>query len=104
MPNTDQKQTGETIKREAFEGVERHEDGSVSIVGRAAVDMFRGKVLASAIGLWLKTGMLPTRGVGVRDMARMATEYTGKQYAGSKKGLAQAKADLDQVVYSVRTH
>lgn len=73
--------------------VERSEHGVVSITGNAILG-YRALVLKSGIGLYLKTGMLPTRGFNAGRMRAMVTEYTGKPYPRSRKGLEAAYADL----------
>ena len=62
--------------------------------GPAQVNHVRGIMLKHAISLWLKTGMLTTRGLGVKRMAQVAGEYTGRRYPASRRGLAMAHEDL----------
>ena len=48
------------------------------------VNVFRAALLASSLGLWLKTKIIPTRGVGITKMLAMAEGYTGKKYKRSE--------------------
>lgn len=77
--------------------IETSKTGSVSFTGAAAVDVFRLHTLRSALKLYLATGMKPTRGVGLKQMLQLATEFTGKTYANSKAQGAQALVDLAAV-------
>ena len=51
-----------------------------SYVGSDAVHLLRAKMLRSSIKLHLATGMIPTRGVTITKMFKMAGEYTGQTY------------------------
>ena len=62
--------------------------------GPAQVNHVRGIMLKHAISLWLKTGMLTTRGLGVKRMVQLATEYTGEKYPASARGMERAYNDL----------
>lgn len=50
-----------------------------SFVGEKAVDLFRIRVLRSALKL-LKAGIQPTRGYTLTKGLQQATEYTGNTY------------------------
>lgn len=65
---------------------------ATSYVGRDAIELFRADYLKVSIRLWLKNGMKPTRGVGIKKMLSMATVYTGRKYKTSEA--AQAVDDL----------
>jgi hypothetical protein len=52
----------------------------VAYVGNDATQLFRVKMLRAAINLHAKTGMIPTRGVTITKMFRMAEQYTGQKY------------------------
>jgi hypothetical protein len=65
---------------------------ATSYIGRDATELFRVNMLKVSIRLWLKTGMKPTRGVGIKKMLGMATQYTGRSYKTSEA--AQAVDDL----------
>lgn len=68
--------------------------GGVAFVGPDAVDLYRVRLLNSAIRLHWRTGMIPTRGVTITKMFEMATRYTGKRY---KRGdHVAAMADLQR--------
>lgn len=65
---------------------------ATSYVGRDATQLFRVNMLKVSIRLWLKTGMKPTRGVGIKKMLEMASVYTGRKYKTSQA--AEAIDDL----------
>lgn len=65
---------------------------AVSYVGHDATQLFRVNMLKVSIRLWLKTGMKPTRGVGIKKMLEMASIYTGRKYKTSQA--AEAIDDL----------
>lgn len=58
------------------------------------IDMFRLRVIRSAIGLYLKTGMKPNRFYTPKNMRGWAGGFTGKVYPASRRGLEMAYADL----------
>lgn len=62
------------------------------------IDAFRLKVITSAIGIYLKTGMQVNRAYTPANMKRAASEYTGITYPRSRKGLEQAHADLTRII------
>jgi hypothetical protein len=71
-----------------------HKSGGMTFSGPDATNLFRAMTLASSLGLYAKCGMIPTRGVTITVMLKMATEYTGKKY---KRGdAAKAQADVKQ--------
>jgi hypothetical protein len=66
--------------------------GGTTFAGPDAVMLFRTAALASALGLYAKCGMIPTRGVTITRMLQSASAVTGKKY---KRGEAlKAQADL----------
>lgn len=65
---------------------------AISYVGKDATQLFRVNMLKVSIRLWLKTGMKPTRGVGIKKMLEMASHYTGRKYKTSQA--AEAIDDL----------
>lgn len=72
--------------------IEHRTCGGTSYVGTDAVNLFRARTLASALSLYAKTKIIPTRGVTGSVMLAMATHYTGKTY---KRGQhAQAAEDV----------
>lgn len=66
--------------------------------GPQAVDTFAAKVLSESLKLYEKTGLIPTRGVGLKAMLEQATRYTGAKYPASKKSIPIATASLDLLV------
>lgn len=70
--------------------VQTHAGGGASFVGPDAVNLYRAITLRSALSLFAKTGMVPTRGVTATSMLAMASEYTGKKY---KRGQHQQAAN-----------
>lgn len=61
---------------------------ATSYLGRDATELFRVNMLKSAIKLWMKTGMMPTRGIGIHKMLKMAEVYTGRKYKKSEAAFA----------------
>lgn len=61
---------------------------ATSYVGRDATELFRVNMLKSSIKLWMKTGMMPTRGIGIHKMLKMAEVYTGRKYKKSEAAYA----------------
>lgn len=61
---------------------------AVSYVGTDATTLYRVNMLKISIKLWLKTGMMPTRGVGIKKMLKMAEQYTGRKYKTSEAAYA----------------
>lgn len=61
-----------------------------------AIDVFRAKVVNSAIKLYLNTGMQANRAYTPQAMRSVASEYTGKTYPRSRKGLETAHKDLTE--------
>lgn len=72
-------------------------DGNpVSFTGESGVDVFRISTLKNGITGYIKFGMIPTRGVTISRMLKMAGEYTGKTY---KRGEGEkAVADLGSLL------
>lgn len=68
--------------------------GATTLTGNAILG-YRFALAVSAIKLYLKTGMLTTRGATPTTLRAIATEYSGKPYARSRKGLEKALADLE---------
>lgn len=69
-------------------------DGKVTAyVGFDATRLMRVKMLRSFIDLHKKTGMIPTRGVTITKMFKMAEEYTGQRYKRGEHD--RAVADLN---------
>ena len=53
---------------------------SVDFVGSDAVALYRALTLRNAIALHQKSGIIPTRGMGIMKMFERANEFTGKKY------------------------
>jgi hypothetical protein len=66
---------------------------SITYAGPDATAFLAVRMLRSSINLYMKTGIIPTRGVTISRMLAAAGQRTGKKY---KRGqAAQAVADLD---------
>jgi len=63
-------------------------NGGTSFVGHDAVNLFRAMTLKSSIRMYMKCGLIPTRGVTITKMLVMAGEYTGKTYKRGQGELA----------------
>ena len=73
---------------------------ATSFNGRDAVELYRVASIASAIRLYVKCGMIPTRGVTITKMLAIASTYTGKTY---KRGQGQqAVEDLNVWVQTMK--
>ena len=64
-----------------------------SFVG-SDVDIFRVLMLATSLRGYAKHGMLPTRGVTITSMLKMASQFTGKPYKRTQ--IEQAAIDLTE--------
>lgn len=61
---------------------------ATSYVGRDATELFRVNMIKVSIKLYMKTGMIPTRGVTISKMLKMAEQYTGRKYKKSEAAYA----------------
>lgn len=52
----------------------------VGYIGHDATQLFRVRMLKSAIELHKKMGLIPTRGATITKMFAMAGQYTGQKY------------------------
>lgn len=52
------------------------------------INLYRAMVTRKAIGLYLKCGLIPTRGMTITKLTAIATEYTGKRYKRGQGALA----------------
>lgn len=59
---------------------------------------FNQAQVRAALKLYLRTGMLPTRGVRVRDLLGQAGKHTAKTYANSRAACTAAISDLDKLL------
>ncbi len=78
----------------------RVSQGSTSYVGPDATQYFRVKMLRHALMGWLKFKMIPTRGVNLTKMLKMAEEYTGNKYKRTQ--VQWAIEDLDVWINTMR--
>lgn len=62
------------------------------------IHAYRMLVLIKSIETYTKTGMRLTRVATPARMRELASEYTGKKYARSSKGLNQALMDLKAIM------
>ena len=53
---------------------------ATAYVGPDATNLFRCKMLKLSIKMHRQTGMIPTRGVTITKMFRLAEQYTGQMY------------------------
>jgi hypothetical protein len=58
--------------------------------GPDATNLYRAIALRASINLYLKTGMIPTRGITITRMLQLAKTYTGKTYKRGQGGVAVA--------------
>ena len=65
-----------------------HHNGGTTITGADAMNYFRALHVRMALQMYIKTGLLPTRGVGPARMLALATEYTGKTYKRGQHAVA----------------
>lgn len=73
--------------------------GSTMLTGPDGMAFFRATVLASALKLYAKTGICPTRGVGPKNMMAHATAITGKTFkARDYLGAAAAVTEWAQTM------
>lgn len=69
-------------------------------VGEDSTNLCRAITLKHALKLYAKCGLIPTRGVTITVMLRIAKEYTGKNY---KRGQAmQAAEDVGVWIETMR--
>ena len=74
--------------------IKQTEGGATVFSGRAAVDVFRAKTLATALRLYAKTGMKPNRMYTPTNMLVMASQITGQTFKrGQFEQAAQALTD-----------
>lgn len=59
-----------------------------SYIGHDATQLYRVNMLKTCIKMWMKTGMMPTRGIGIQKMLKMAEVYTGRKYKKSEAAYA----------------
>lgn len=67
------------------------------VVSGPAIDGMRAITLLYGIRLYIESGVQPSRRTTPAVMRRIATEFTGRSYPRSRKGLKRAEADLTQL-------
>jgi C4-dicarboxylate transporter len=60
--------------------IDHSSTGATSFVGPDAVKFYAVARLKGFIGLWIKTKMIPTRGITITVMLGEASKVTGKTY------------------------
>jgi len=78
-----------------------HSDGAISFLGGDAIELFRALTLRNHIQLYAKTKLIPTRGMGIRKMLALATQFTGNSY--TTKQLQNACNDLTIWIETMRS-
>lgn len=63
--------------------------------------MMRLVMLVKSMELYLDTGIKTTRIATPTRMREIASEFTGKEYPRSNKGLRQAFVDVQEIYHSV---
>lgn len=63
-----------------------------SFVGPDAIGLYRAMVLKSSLSLWLRTKIIPARGMTITKLLAIVKDYTGKGYR--PKETATAIEDL----------
>ena len=61
---------------------------ATSYVGPDSTQLYRVNMIKVSIKLWIKTGMMPTRGVTITKLLKMAEQYTGRKYKKSEAAYA----------------
>lgn len=82
--------------------IEVSKTGDITVTGEH-IEVYRVLSLKSAIDLYLKAGVIVHRGVNPQRLREMATEYTGKSYKRSRRGLEAAGADLQAMLDAAKT-
>jgi hypothetical protein len=81
-----------------------HEGGGISLKGEDATRLYQVVTLRSAISLYMKSGMIPTRGFTISRMLELASKYTGKKYKrNSRAEWAKAIEDLNVWIETMKT-
>ena len=64
--------------------------GGTTFSGPDAVAYFRARALRSAIQMYVKSGgqIIPTRGMGITNMLKSATEFTNTNYKRTQAQMA----------------
>jgi hypothetical protein len=80
-----------------------HEGGGASYVGPDATLLFRAKVIKGGIQMWQKCKMIPTRGVTISKLLKMASELTGNKYKNTDADYTRAMEELDNWILTMQT-
>lgn len=75
--------------------------GSTTFYGPDAVHLFRALTLRNHLHLYIKTGLIPCKGMGITKMLALSTEFTGQKYKRSQT--AQAISDLTVWIETMRS-
>jgi hypothetical protein len=70
-------------------------DSGTTLVGPDATALLRARVICSSLRLHAKTGIIPTRGVSITTLKRLATMLTGHDYGRSKCETLRAAQDVE---------
>lgn len=71
--------------------------GGTTVMTGDAIELMRWQCLKSGLEGYAKFGMIPTRGVTITKMLKMAGDVTGKKYkkGDALKAAADVKASMD---------
>lgn len=72
-----------------------HKGGGATYVGPDATNLVRAVHLRGFITLYMRSGMIPTRGLTITKLLTMCKQYTNKTY----KRTEQAKAVADMTIW-----
>ena len=75
--------------------------GGIAFVGKDATMLFAATALRAAVKLYLKTGLIPYRGMTATRMLQAVTQYTKQEYKGNGKW-DRALADLHNWVETMK--
>jgi hypothetical protein len=70
--------------------IEHHPHGSTSFVGPDAVAFFAATAIASAMRLYLRTGLRVNRAYTPKNMIAKAEEITGQKFTGTARAKLEA--------------
>jgi len=76
-------------------------NGGTAFVGPDAVRLIAAMQLRMALQMYVRTGLLPTRGVSATDLLRLATGYTGHAYKRGQHG--EAARDVNTWIQTMKT-
>jgi hypothetical protein len=75
--------------------------GSTTLTGDA-IKLYAAAQLRGFIKLYMQTKLIPTRGVTISHMLKLATQTTGKAYKNNAAGWQAAIDDLDRWVQTMK--